>query len=239
MGDAVIRHNILVALLINEQPGRVLTAIPYAVAVTSHTPINLVVHDRIVRATVQPNPHATQKLKGAIGDRALVSFGQHRATLPTCGFHIPQFEAVALLDIDCGPTIKPLILVVLVEAHPISGALFVQGALQTWLPVVAPITVQKHEARTAIYSDTDLISPHSEVLQNDLFSLYNDSRSLPLVRLNRDGCSENLGILEVHRDVLATDRERGVVALTPAVVLPRLNGAALGDDAIAGERNRI
>ena len=118
-----------------------MTAIVDTVRVPPHTPVNFVVENAVPGCAVHPNTKTRQERKVIVVDVPAVAPRHHQASLTTTCRTFCDRKVIGIAQIKRCSKAQPLILLVLVIAHPVRKVFFFIRRQEMLLPVIAGIHI--------------------------------------------------------------------------------------------------
>ena len=205
-------HDVPVALLVDEDAGRILTAVVEPLAVAADAEVDLVVLDRAAAGAIEPDADSRQEREVVVPDFRAVRAREHQAVLSLDDRRVVDFGVVGIGEVDAGTALEPLILLVVMVGHPVEEAFVLDETVQTRLPVVAEIRAGDMQPAAVPGQHTDLVPVRTQPLEGDVLAAVDQHRqSGEPVRIRGRQRAANRDAREIHGDVRAADDQRRMV----------------------------
>ena len=143
--DRVPGDDVVAALLVHEEPGRVLSAAVPAVRVAAHVVVHAILHDHVPARAIQPDAEPGVEREGVVAYGHAVGSRHEERVHPLLGAIAPDLAAGDVLEIDRRPEPHPLALLVLVVREPVDQTLVPHEREEPRLPVVREIVLAERE----------------------------------------------------------------------------------------------
>ena len=210
VGDGVVGDDVPRALLVHQQPGRILAATVEAVAVAPHVEVNAVVHDPVAARAVERDARARVEREVVVRDREAVAAHQHQ---PVGALHRPaavHLAAAHVCQVERAAPAQPLVMLVVMVRLPVHQALVLDQAEEAWLPGVTDVVVNEVEVARAARQDADAVAADPGVEDAHVAPALDADRN-PLRPVGIGFACQALEFRpgEVHRHIVTADGDHG------------------------------
>ncbi len=207
MSHGIVGDDILVALLVHQKVGCVLSTPVKPFAISTHIVVDAVVHDGVAGRPVEADAHSGVEGKGVVPDAQPVRPHEHQPIHPLRGGIAPDLASFDVTQIRTRAVPQPLVFLVVVEGEPVNQAFVLDLAVKPRLPVIAEVVVDEGKIERVAGEDTNCVAADARVDDAHVPATFDaDGYSAREIGrgIRRDSLQRRTG--KIEGDVVAADR---------------------------------
>ena len=171
--------------------------------ITAHIPVEPIVHDPIVAATVHTDAYPRIELENIVVHRAFTTaVHQQRILIPG---NMAGFDGCSgtIFKVNARSISHPFIVFIMVVTEPVGFIFPFTFGIKFWPIVVGKIAVFEHQATYPFGQQGYFIPPGSCIFQDNIFTFYLNSDTGKSVGQGIFRCPPQHGLLKIDGDVFA------------------------------------
>ena len=212
MRRGVVGEDVVAALLVDEDPCRILASVVDLVAEAAHAPVELVVRDVVSRRPPHGEAPARKETHVVVDHERVIDARQADAVLPLSGAARGHGHAFRVLDVNAGAIAEPFVAVILVTEEPVSAVLAARCRLEVLAVVCGDVAVQDLEPIASLEPQADVRAADGQPPDDEAFApLGDDAKAFVLIRGNAVLRADERDPRKVHGDAIPADMDDAVV----------------------------